>query len=476
MSTGHHPYHADRTIAAIATPPGEGGVAIVRISGEKALAIGQKVFNKPIHTFKSHTAHYGSVVDRNLEKIDDVLLLVMYGPRSYTGENTVEIHCHGGSLITRRVFEAILEAGAAPAQPGEFTFKAYMNGKIDLAQAEAIGELIGAKNDYAIAAANSQLAGTLSKKIAHFQKEITYIAAMIEAWVDFPEEELEFASADSVCSKLEQLQEEMQKLIKTFHEGKIIHEGLCLCLVGAPNVGKSSLMNALLDSEKAIVSALPGTTRDLVEGDLRLNGLNVKLIDTAGIREETADPIEMEGMRRTHSAIESADLILFVLDGEELDRGATSYSSKIAQALLDKNVDKKSVVIINKIDLLSGEKSSSLVAEEKRRRYTGSPILGVSAKTKQGIEELHIAIDKVIWEGKPPSKEEIILTNLRHKNSLQAAAEALGYVIQGLKKGVSPELLASDIRYSLTMLGLVIGTDITDDILSTIFSTFCIGK
>jgi len=289
----HEPYEPGETIAAIATAPGEGGVAIIRISGNTALAIASRVFSGAIQTYKSHTAHYGQILNATGQRVDDVLVLVMLGKRSYTGEDTVEIHCHGGSLVTRRVLDVVLAAGARAAKPGEFTFKAYMNGKIDLAQAEAVQELICAKNERALDAAENQLEGALSTKILGYQKTLTTIAAILNAWIDFPEEGLEFASMDEICSDLIAVMHEMERLVHTYHDGKILHDGITMCLIGCPNVGKSSLMNALLDKDRAIVSHIAGTTRDVLEDHLRLNGLNLKLMDTAGIR-DTEEIVEKE--------------------------------------------------------------------------------------------------------------------------------------------------------------------------------------
>jgi len=313
MDFVHQPYQPGETVAAITTPLGEGGVAIIRISGKEAFAVGNRVFSRSLDALPTHTVHYGSIKNATGSKVDDVLLVLMRGPRSYTGEDTIEINCHGGALITRRVLETVLAAGARAARPGEFTFKAFMNGKIDLAQAEAVQELIAAKNEYALDAAESQLQGGLSTRILSFQKQLTHVAAILEAWVDFPEEGLEFATMDEICLDLDTIREKMEELISSFHDGRILHEGLTLCLVGLPNVGKSSLMNTLLDKERAIVSHIPGTTRDIVEDHLRLNGLNFKLMDTAGIR-HAEDIVEQEGIRRSRQAFAQADLVLLLLD------------------------------------------------------------------------------------------------------------------------------------------------------------------
>lgn len=458
MNFIHEPYQPGETIAAIATPPGEGGVAIIRISGKEALDVAARIFTGPVHTYKTHTAHYGQVVNSQKQRVDDVLVLVMLGKRSFTGEDTVEIHCHGGSLITRRVLDVVLAAGARAARPGEFSFKAYMNGKIDLAQAEAIQELICAKNERALDAAENQLKGALSERVSHFQKNLTVIAAILEAWVDFPEEGLEFATMDEVCTELDLHCQQMEKLADTFHDGKILHDGISLCLVGCPNVGKSSLMNALLDKERAIVSPIPGTTRDVLEDHMRLNGLNLRLLDTAGIR-TTDELIEQEGIRRSKQAVNDADLILLVLDAakgiEDEDRELLSMVPK-----------DKTIVIWNKTDL----------SVQPQVDLAYPHVVPLSAKHKINLDLLRKKIDEVIWIKGPPSREEVIVTNVRHQESLLKAIASCRQVIDGLKTGVSPEFLSMDMRQCLSELGKIIGTNITEDILSAIFSKFCIGK
>lgn len=458
MEFVHHPYQPGETVAAIATPPGEGGVAIIRISGTQALNVAAKVFSGQVHTYLSHTVHYGHILNRARERVDDVLVIPMLGRRSYTGEDTVEIHCHGGSLITRRVFDVVLEAGARAARPGEFTFKAFINGKIDLAQAEAVQELIGAKNERALDAAEEQLQGKLSHAVAIFQRRLTHIAAILEAWVDFPEEGLEFATMEELCWDLEQITQEMQVLANTFHDGRIIHEGIVLCLIGAPNVGKSSLMNTLLDKERAIVSHIPGTTRDVLEDHMRLNGLNFKLMDTAGIR-ITDETIEQEGIRRSKEAMKQADLILLVLD-------ASKGLDKEDELIIDQLPADKTIAIWNKIDLPHGELPQLSLPH----------VIQLSARQKTGIEALHRMIDTVIWKKGPPSKEEVVITNVRHKEALAKAIESCQKLVVGLKTDISPEFLSLDMRQALNALGMILGTNITEDILSEIFSTFCIGK
>lgn len=454
----HHSYCPGETIAAIATPPGEGGVAIIRISGDQAIEIASKIFSGPVSTFLTHTVHFGSVHNSKNEHIDDVLLLLMRDKRSYTGETTIEIHCHGGSLITRRVLAIVLEAGARAAKPGEFTFRAFLNGKIDLAQAEAVQCLIAAKNEHALNIADRQLKGSLSTSITQFQQALTLIAAILEAWVDFPEEGLEFATFDDICGELESICNEMEQLSATFHEGKILNEGLSLCLVGCPNVGKSSLMNALLKKDRAIVSPIPGTTRDVLEDRILLNGLHFTLSDTAGIR-ETVEGIEQEGIRRSKVAMNEADLTLFILDASQ---GLTDEDRKLLE-IIPKN---KTIIVWNKIDL----------------PHNTPPLLEIphtvqiSVKQKKGLEELVQEIDRFIWHKGPPSKEEVVITDIRHQEALIAATKFARHVQLGLRDSISPEFLIIDLRQSLIELGKILGTNISEDILSAIFSKFCIGK
>lgn len=454
----HLHYHLHDTIAAIATPLGEGAIAIIRISGKEALSLAQKVYSGNISTYNSHTVHLGKITNLEGQIVDQVLLTVMRAPRSYTGEDVIEIQCHGGSLITSEVFQCVLSAGARAALPGEFTYRAFMNGKMDLAQAEAVQELIAAKNALSIQAAENQLNGALSKKILSFQQELIDIAAILEAWVDFPEEGLEFASLEEVLNALENVLKNMQHLNDTFYEGKIVSEGFSLCLVGSPNVGKSSIMNALLGKERAIVTPIAGTTRDLLEEDLRLSGLHFRLIDTAGIR-ETEELVEQEGIRRSKQAMQQADLILLVVD-------ASKPLNQQDEGLIAQAPAHKTIVIWNKIDLPICD-------------LVQIPLLHavkVSAKSSEGLPELKKMINELIWKKGPPSKEEILITSARHRESLTQAIDSLHCLIDGLKKGISPEFLSSDMRNTLNELGKIIGLDISEEILSAIFSKFCVGK
>lgn len=450
-------YQRGATIAAIATASGEGAIAVIRISGPSALDVTERVFSGPVKEYKTHTAHTGQILDGKGAVIDHVLLIPFRAPRSYTGEEVIEINCHGGSLIARKILERILECGARMAYPGEFTFQAFVNGKLDLAQAEAVQQLIGSKNELARTSANRQLEGALSKAISSFQKELTYNAAILEAWVDFPEEGLEFTSLEEILKNLEETLKRMRKLASTFEEGKAIHSGLALCMVGSPNVGKSSLMNALLGFERAIVTEIAGTTRDLLEESLRFGSLHFRLIDTAGIR-ATEERIEQEGIRRSEKAMQEADLILLLLDASRpLNEGD--------RALLASAPREKTLLVWNKIDL-------SQPVEEIEWEHT----VRLSAKENLGMDALRSALEKMIWKNGPPSKEETILSSVRHFEALTGSIQCLESVIDGLDKNISPEFVSFEMRSCLHHLGSIIGTNVSEDILNSIFSQFCLGK
>ncbi|NGX50308.1 MAG: tRNA modification GTPase MnmE [Chlamydiae bacterium] len=453
MEFTHRSYEKGQTIAAVATPPGVGGIAVIRISGDNALAVADLIFSGPIHSYQSHTAHFGKILDLEGRFIDEGMALVMKNPKSYTGEDTVEIHCHGGTLITSRVLQAALAAGARPALPGEFTQKAFQNGKIDLTRAEAVQALIASKSELSCQAAEKHLEGKLYKLIISFQKRLTKITAILEAWVDFPEEGLEFASKEQLLADLEKLAGEMVALQESFQDGRLLHTHPTLCLLGAPNVGKSSIMNALIGKDRAIVTHIPGTTRDILEDEVQIAGLTFRLLDTAGLR-ETDEIIEQEGVRRSKKAAREADLILLVFD--------VTTPGEIPPI----SHDKKCIVIWNKIDL----------DHEAIPKLSHPHQVQLSAKEGDGIDGLKEEIHSIIWRDGPPSKEEVILTSERHFHALTHATTALERVTRGLKTELSPEFLVSDMRHSLRELGTIIGLNITEEVLSALFSTFCVGK
>lgn len=439
------------TIAAIATAPGEGAIAIVRMSGPEALAIASQLFSKKL--MRSHTAYFGRILSASGQIIDQALAIAMMAPNSYTGEDIVELHCHGGKHITESVLQACLDLGAKPASPGEFTFRAFMNGKIDLAQAEAVQAMIAAKSSAAALQASHQLEGAVSKKVLHLQKELFDVAAILEAWVDFPEEGIAFGTLEDIAAKLERVKEEIAAFAATFHDGRILQEGLLVCLVGAPNVGKSALMNALLKKERAIVTPIAGTTRDTIEEPFRLGDLTLRLLDTAGLR-ETDETVEQEGIKRSQKAINEADIILHILD-------ATRPLEPVEEQLLQKLDKTKTLAIWNKVDMAP---------------LGFSAPLAISATEGLGLEELKEALLQHIWKGSLPAKDEILITSLRHKEALLEAAGYCAKVIDGLREGLSPEFLTSDLKEALKEMSKIIGKDITEEILSAIFSKFCIGK
>lgn len=445
------------TIAALATPPGMGGIAIVRVSGKNAIESVGKLVKKSLAKHVSHTAVLHSVHFEG--GTDKALIFLMRSPRSFTGEDIVEIHCHGGHLIAKNILKELCKEGVRPAGPGEFSLRAFLAGKMDLAQAEAIQDLVGARNEEALRVAGEQLEGRLSDQVKRFQEEATELAAIFEAWVDFPEDDLGFCTFENALERLKWLESQIEKLLQTFHTGRILHDGVSLCIVGAPNVGKSSLMNALLGHGRAIVSPIAGTTRDVVEDDLRLKKLHCKLVDTAGIR-TTHDEIEQEGVRRSWEAMGRADVILAVLDASRPD------DTTMAQPL--KNIpQEKSLLIWNKIDIAPKKPLATFGFQHVRE---------VSSTSLEGIEQLGDEIERFVLGGSFPSKEEIMITNVRHRSALENARQAIQRVISGVESSLSPEFIALEMREVLLSLGEIIGTNITEDILNAIFSKFCIGK
>lgn len=444
-----------RTSAAICTAPGVAAMAALRISGPEALSITEKIFSKKVKDLPSHTAHYGKILAEDGREIDNVILLVMLAPKTYTGEDTIEIFCHGGSLIPKKILERILEAGALAAQPGEFTLKAYLNKKIDLAQAEAVEQRISSQNEGALKASSQLLEGRLSKEIKKIQKKVVEKSAILEAWVDFPEEDLAFESIDFFIQDMHEIIASMQKLSDTFDNGRMLTEGIKLSLLGTPNVGKSSLMNALLGKERAIVTSIAGTTRDTLQEALWLDGMNFSLIDTAGIH-ASSDQIEQEGIKRSKKELEDADIILALFDAS---KGITKEDKKVLEMT---NPD-KTIYIINKIDIAEPPKEFPY------------PFVALSAKENVAIDKLTSAIDKFLCE-KPVEKNDLIITSRRHKNHLDKAIQYLEKVVQSIKEDISAEFICSDIKRALEELGMIIGMNVTEEVLTSVFSTFCIGK
>ncbi len=454
------------TIAAISTPLGEGGIGIVRLSGQKSIEIADKIFRgkeKPSN-FITHTIHYGKIINpATFEVIDSVLLSIMRAPKSYTCEDIIEINAHGGIVPLNSILETVLSSGARLAEPGEFTKRAFLNGRIDLSQAEAVVELIRAKTDLSAKFALSQLTGNLYKEISNIRQQIISLLAELEASIDFYEEDIELLSVDEILDRLNKTKEKIEELIENAKYGKILQQGITTTIIGRPNVGKSSLLNALAGQPRAIVTHIPGTTRDAIEEMLDIEGIPLKVIDTAGLR-HTVDIIEEEGVRRAREALTQADLVIFVMDGSE---NITSDDTKI----MDELKDKETILIINKFDL------PQLIEIDKIKKYLPEkPIINLSATQKIGLNELKKIIKEIFFAGKILLTDEFIITNLRHKEALKFALKNINTALHAIKNNLSFEFVAIDLRELLDNLGLIIGERVTEDILDEIFSKFCIGK
>lgn len=452
----HNLGQSEDTITAIVTPPGEGGVAIIRLSGAQALSIASQIFSKDLDSLESHKLIFGKFFDKNHQVIDEGLLVVMRNPRSYTGEDVVEIHCHGGVVIPKQILYRLQQLGARPAGPGEFTQRAFLNGKMDLSQAEAVQKLIAAKSEKAALNAQRELSGHLSRKIEIYQNKLLHVAALMEASIDFPDEDIEDMERNTFIKQILPIKDEIENLIASYVEGRRRCEGISICLVGVPNVGKSSLMNALIEQDRAIVTPIAGTTRDIVEADLFLYGYHVKLLDTAGIR-DTYETIEEEGIKRSHKAIQEADLVLCILDSS---RDPLEEEIYLIESLKNTPV----IYVLNKTDINSFHKN--ILPEGIR----------VSAKLSQGLETLKEAIYQKIIAEDVLSKEEVVLTGHRHKNALEETLDHLSAVCAGLNSTVPMECLTIDLKEAIASLGRILGVNISDRILTEIFSTFCIGK
>ena len=449
----------DDTIAAIATPLGEGGLAVLRISGPETFAIADKIFagkDRP-STAPSHTLLFGKIV-RQGRTIDEVLLAVLRAPRTFTREDTVEISCHGGILPVKLILDAILEQGARLAEPGEFTRRAFLNGRIDLAQAEAVADLIHSRTELALAAANEQLAGQLSRRINRLRDDLLHILAHVEAHIDFPDEDIAPDTRDQLLKRLEDGLEFIGQLLQTANEGQILRRGIRAAIVGRPNSGKSSLLNQLLARDRAIVSPIPGTTRDTIEETANVRGLPVVFIDTAGLR-EARDEIEIEGIRRSRQSLAQADLILHVLDANQpLTTEDTNYFTEFA--------GKKRLLVRNKIDLaIHCELASGL-----------APVVDVSCVTGVGVESLKDAIKGMVWSGEINAEMLQVMINSRHQDALNRARGAAVRTLEALRNNATLELVALDLRIAVAAVGEIVGKTTTEDLLDSIFGQFCIGK
>lgn len=458
--------HDFDTIAAISTPLGEGGIGIVRLSGNQAIAIAEKLFSSPkekrLLQVRSHRILFGYIINPATgDHIDEVLLSLMRAPKTYTREDMVEINCHGGNLPLRRVLELVIREGARLAEPGEFTKRAFLNGRIDLSQAEAVLDVIRSRSEEAERIALAHLKGALSEKVKASLDELTGICALIEAHIDFPEEDIAIDAEREISEKLFRLREELFSLSKSYEEGKFFREGLKTAIVGRPNVGKSSLLNALLGEERAIVTEIPGTTRDIISEYINLGGYALRIMDTAGLR-EVNEKAEKEGVKKTLSAIDAADLIICVLDG------SMPLQSEDLK-LLARIKDKRQVIAANKADLQNAW-------NELPNEFSRNSFIRISAKTGSGIPELKNSIQALFGNNSGGESCGYIITNLRHKLALDGAADALSKAIEEISIKAPLELVSINLRDALQSLGEISGTVSTEDILNRIFSQFCIGK
>lgn len=471
--------YENETIAAIATALSDSGIGIVRISGENAIYIIDNIFRSAagrriLTKVQSHTIHYGYIVDSDENVIDEVMVAVMKAPRSYTTEDTVEINCHGGVLVMKKVLEAVLHAGARLAQPGEFTKRAFLNGRIDLSRAEAVIDVIHSQNEYALSSSVSQLKGQLSNKIHTLREDILYQIAFIESALDDPEHISLDGYPEQLATKVTYFQQEIAKLLATADNGRLIKEGISTVIVGKPNAGKSSLLNMLLGEDRAIVTEIAGTTRDALHETINLHGISLNMIDTAGIH-ETQDVVEKIGVERAKKYAMDADLILYVVDAS----GNIDEDDQNIISLLD---GKKAIILLNKSDLENKITEESLKENLAKRLKHSEDIRILRTSTidpsseNSGMEELEETIRNMFFEGELKQNNELVVTNLRHKEALQDALNSLKLVERSIEDGMPEDFYSIDLTSAYASLGKIIGEEVDEDVVNEIFSKFCMGK
>jgi len=456
----------DDTIAAVSTPLGEGAIAIVRMSGPQAIAIADKVFSgkAKLSEASSHSVHHGKIIDpKTGQDFDEVLISMMRAPASYTTEDMVEINCHGGILVTRNILELLLRSGARLATPGEFTKRAFLNGRVDLAQAEAVVDVIRSKANLSLKVALGQLSGGLSKAIGEIRQNLIEALALVEAELDFSDQELEVNARDQALLPLEKAEKIASDLLRGGRIGQQLREGFTVVILGRPNVGKSSLFNAMLKLNRAIVSDIPGTTRDTISEEIELEGIPIRLVDTAGLR-ASRGRVEKEGVQRARHQMRRADLLLILLDGSE-------PLCKEDREILKDTERQAGFVVVNKIDL-----PTVLDKEVLERFARARPTLYTSARRGDGIENLAMAIGNELLNSHGPDLSEPLISKLRHQEALKKVVENAYRAYRGLKKGANEELVAVDLREALSALGEITGEVCNEEILDRIFSQFCVGK
>lgn len=453
------------TIAAIATAVSNSGIGIVRVSGPEAFEVTDKIFvrknGRSLREEDGNTIHYGFIQDGN-KRLDEVLVMVMKAPHSYTAEDTVEIDCHGGVLIVKKILELVIRNGARAAEPGEFTKRAFLNGRIDLSQAEAVMDVIQAKNEYALKSSVDQLSGSVSRKIRDLREQILYEIAFIESALDDPEHISLNGYEEKLLTKVREWISQVKKLLESADNGRVMTEGIKTVILGKPNAGKSSLMNILLGQERAIVTEIAGTTRDTLEENIYLHGISLNMVDTAGIR-ETEDVVEKIGVVRAMSAAESADLIIYVVDGScPLDKND--------QEIMDFIREKQAVVLLNKSDL------DMVVSKEELEQRSEHRVISISAKEQTGMEALEEEIKSMFYQGEIGFNDEIYITNVRHKEALEKTLESFHMVKESIENGMPEDFYSIDLMGAYSQLGSIIGEEVGEDLVNEIFSKFCMGK
>lgn len=461
-------------IVALATPSGAGAIAVIRISGPDAIHMAAPVFKskskKDLREQHTHTLHLGNIVDGE-RIIDEVLVSVFHGPKSYTGENTIEISCHGSPYIQQEIIQLLIRKGCRSAEAGEFTLRAFLNGKMDLSQAEAVADLISSENQASHQMAMQQMRGGFSNEIQKLRQELLNFASLIELELDFAEEDVEFANRDEFKSLVSKIQQVLKRLIDSFAVGNVLKNGIPVAIVGEPNVGKSTLLNALLNEERAIVSEIAGTTRDTIEDEISIGGVGFRFIDTAGIR-ETEDVVESIGIKRTFEKISQAQVVVFLLDAEKFNVQGSKFKVEI-EKIKNQFPQKPLIIVANKIDQLPQSQIEEL--NSILGGVEGSHYLPISAKTGKGVEELQQKLLQFVNTGELRNNNTIV-TNSRHYNALLSALEEINKVQDGLNNDLSGDLLAIDIREALHYFGEITGEITNDDLLGNIFANFCIGK
>ena len=454
------------TIAAISSAAGNSGIGIIRVSGDEAIEVVDKIFrpankNKKLANVESHTVHYGHIMDGD-KTLDQVLVIVMKNPHSYTGEDTVEIDCHGGMLILKKVLDLVLKNGARTAEPGEFTKRAFLNGRIDLSQAEAVMDLINSKNDFALNSSIEQLKGGVSDAIKDIRKDIIYHIAFIESALDDPEHISLDGYDEEITEMLNENINKISKLVNSFDNGRIMKEGIKTVILGKPNAGKSSLLNLMLGEDRAIVTDIEGTTRDTLEENINFNGLSLKIIDTAGIR-DTEDLVERIGVNKAKEIAKEGDLIIYVVDGSrELDDNDREIIKLIN--------DKQAIILVNKSDM------DTVINIDELKKDSNRDVILFSAKNREGMDQLEEEIRNMFYSGKVTYNDQDYITNARHKEALENALESLKQVKNSVDAGMPEDFYSIDLMDAYTDLGLIIGESVEDDLVNEIFSKFCMGK